>query len=329
MLLVHAHPDDETTTTGATIARYAAEGVDVTLVTCTRGERGEIVDAITTPDRPTPDRPTPDRPTGDRDGADDAETLGARRVQELREAARMLGLRDVRFLGGAGTWWDSGMADARIPHPRAFADGDLPTQARHLAAVIREVRPQVLVTYDERGGYGHPDHVRAHDVTLAGYQIAADPQALPELGDEWSVPKVYAAVVPYSQLRRAVEILATAVVDGANPFAGVDGSAELESIPFGVPDESVTARIDAREWIDAKTAAMRAHRSQMDTNGWFFALAGDPDRGFGLEHYRLLRGDRAAPPGEFEDDVFAGVRDRPQAGRPDDRHPTAAPTARQ
>jgi N-acetyl-1-D-myo-inositol-2-amino-2-deoxy-alpha-D-glucopyranoside deacetylase len=339
MLLVHAHPDDETTTTGATIARYTAEGVGVTLVTCTRGERGEIVDAVPTADprtadpptadRPAADPPTADPPTAEHAGDDDGETLGARRVQELAEAARMLRLHDVRFLGGTGAWWDSGMADARIPHPRAFADGDLPTQARQLAAVIREVRPQVLVTYDERGGYGHPDHIRAHEVTLAGYELAADPRAFPELGDEWSAAKVYAAVVPYSQMRRAVEILASAVIDGANPFAGADSPPDVESIPFGVPDESVSARIDARDWIGAKTAAMRAHRSQMDTNGWFFALGEDPDRGFGLEHYRLLRGDRAVPPGEFEDDLFAGVRGQPDAGRPDDRHPAAAPTARQ
>jgi N-acetyl-1-D-myo-inositol-2-amino-2-deoxy-alpha-D-glucopyranoside deacetylase len=320
MLLVHAHPDDETTTTGATIARYTAEGVGVTLVTCTRGERGEVVDAA----------PFAHPGAGPAGREEDPELLGARRVGELAEAADELGLRDVRFLDGAGTWWDSGMADARVPHPRAFADGDLRTQARQLAAVIRDVRPQVLVTYDERGGYGHPDHIRAHDVTVAAVELAAEPGAVPELGGEWSVPKVYAAVVPHSQLRQAMEILTTAAVDGANPFDGAEGSPDLESIPFGVPDESVSARIDGRDWIGAKAAAMRAHRSQMDANGWFFALAEEPGRGFGIEHYRLLRGRPAAGrPGETEDDLFAGVRPQPDAGKPEAPAPAVAPTARQ
>jgi N-acetyl-1-D-myo-inositol-2-amino-2-deoxy-alpha-D-glucopyranoside deacetylase len=222
------------------------------------------------------------------------------------------------------------MADARVPHPRAFADGDLLTQARQLTAVIREVRPQVLVTYDERGGYGHPDHIRAHDVTMAAFDLAREPGAVPELGGEWSVAKVYAAVVPHSQLRQAMEILTSTVVNGANPFGGADGPPDLESIPFGVPDEHVTARIDARDWIGAKAAAMRAHRSQMDANGWFFALAEDPGRGFGVEHYRLLRGQPAAGrPGEAEDDLFAGVRPPPDAGKPEAPEPAAAPTARQ
>ena len=94
---------------------------------------------------------------------------------------------ELSFLGGAGTWWDSGMADARVPHPRAFSDGALAEQTAQLVEIVREVRPHVIVTYDERGGYGHPDHIRAHDVAMAAFDAASDPAAYPEAGPAWSV----------------------------------------------------------------------------------------------------------------------------------------------
>jgi N-acetyl-1-D-myo-inositol-2-amino-2-deoxy-alpha-D-glucopyranoside deacetylase len=300
LLLVHAHPDDETTTTGATIARYRSLGVPVTLVTCTRGERGEDVLA------------------GSAGHLDDeaAETFGRSRVAELDVAAYALGLEDVRFLGGLGAWWDSGMADARVAHPRAFSKGDLGEQTAQLVAIVREVRPQVIVTYDERGGYGHPDHIRAHDVAVAAFDAAADSSAFPEAGPAWRTAKLYAAVVPYSQMRRAAQILANSDVEGANPLrdlAGLPETPPVEALPFSVPDELVCAQIDARDWIATKAAAMRAHRTQMGANGWFFALTDDPERAFAIEHYRILRG-QAAPDseGELEDDLFAGLR-RPAA----------------
>jgi N-acetyl-1-D-myo-inositol-2-amino-2-deoxy-alpha-D-glucopyranoside deacetylase len=289
LLMVHAHPDDETTTTGATAARYAAEGVEVHLVTCTRGERGEILDdavraAVT-----------------DADPLVTAERLGGHRMGELAGASRHLGLAGGRFLAGPGHWWDSGMAGRpEGDHPRAFAGGDLGTQADQLVEVLRELRPQVVVTYDERGGYGHPDHVRAHDVTMAAVRGAADIGA-------WVPAKVYAAVVPRSTLRSAGAAIASApALAGPNPFEGaVDLSDEqLATLPFGVPDEAVTARIDARRWLPAKVAAMREHRSQMHQNGWFFALA-DADGDLAVEHYRLLAGTASGAP---EDDLFAGIR---------------------
>ncbi|MDG4829907.1 N-acetyl-1-D-myo-inositol-2-amino-2-deoxy-alpha-D-glucopyranoside deacetylase [Solwaraspora sp. WMMD1047] len=315
LLLVHAHPDDETTTTGATIARYAAEGVGVTLVTCTRGERGEILD-----------------PTVDTSGAaDPADALGQHRLGELAAAAAALGVTDVRLLGGAGTWWDSGMAGTdTTTDPRAFSAGDHDLQTSQLVAILRQVRPQVVISYDERGGYGHPDHIRAHDIAASAVVAAADPTAAPTAGPPWVTSKLYAAVVPVSLLAQAMTTLAGARLDGPNPFAevaaaiggppnateGPPGGADspLAQLPFGVPDAAVTTRIDARDWLPAKAAAMRAHRSQMHANGWFFALAEDPGRGFGVEHYQLLRG-RAEPPapGEPETDLFAGLRPAPDS----------------
>src|SRR5512135_2504470 len=159
LLLVHAHPDDETIGTGATMAKYAAEGARVTLVTCTRGEQGEIV-------------------AGDlahhASGAQD--TLGEHRIDELAAACAALGVPDHRFLGGAGRWRDSGMMGTSAKsRPDAFWNADLAEATGELVAVIRQVRPQVVVTYDERGGYGHPDHIRAHDVTMLAVDAAADP----------------------------------------------------------------------------------------------------------------------------------------------------------
>jgi N-acetyl-1-D-myo-inositol-2-amino-2-deoxy-alpha-D-glucopyranoside deacetylase len=300
LLMVHAHPDDETTTTGATAARYAAEGVDVHLVTCTRGERGEILDDELAP-----------RFAGLAPDAA-AVRLGEHRTGELAAACARLGITDWRFLAGPSRWWDSGMAGTpTASHPKAFSGGDLADQAGILAVIIRELRPQVVVTYDERGGYGHPDHIRAHEVTMAAVQLAA---AADRADGGWRVSKVYACVVPRSQMERAVAILATSDIDGPNP---VDEVASADDAPFAVPDELVAARIDAHEWLGAKAGAMRAHRSQMSVNGWFFALI--ERGGFGFEHYRLMEGSASPPPGErWEDDLFAGLRPArmPSGARP-------------
>jgi N-acetyl-1-D-myo-inositol-2-amino-2-deoxy-alpha-D-glucopyranoside deacetylase len=266
----------------------------VTLVTCTRGERG--VNLLGGEGQQGTDS----------DAA--AEALATVRVGELRLAADALGLADSRFLGGPGAWWDSGMADERATHPRAFSEGDLAEQVGQLVAVMREVRPQVVVTYDEKGGYGHPDHIRAHDITVAAFDAAADPSAYPEAGQPWSADKLYAAVLSHRQLLRAIRILSHAEIAGENPFEGIDESVPLDALPFGVPDDDVTARIDARELLDLKVRAMRAYPTQMDPRGWFFAITDAPGRFFGLEYFRILRG-RPAPEGEStrEDDLFAGL----------------------
>ncbi|WP_246243395.1 N-acetyl-1-D-myo-inositol-2-amino-2-deoxy-alpha-D-glucopyranoside deacetylase [Amycolatopsis pithecellobii] len=155
-MLVHAHPDDETITTGGTMARYVAEGADVVLVTCTLGEEGEVI---------------PPELTGL--GSWAADQLGGYRSGELSAALRELGVTRHRYLGGIGGWRDSGMAGtAAAKHPRAFAAGPLHEQAQQLRAIVEEVRPDVLVTYNSFGGYGHPDHIRAHEITMAAADTA-------------------------------------------------------------------------------------------------------------------------------------------------------------
>jgi N-acetyl-1-D-myo-inositol-2-amino-2-deoxy-alpha-D-glucopyranoside deacetylase len=233
------------------------------------------------------DDPDPDRAAG---------LLGEHRERELAGACLALGIEPAAFLGGAGRWWDSGMAgEATNQHSRALAAGDLAEQAAALAELIRSVRPQVMVTYDERGGYGHPDHIRAHDVTLAAVEVARA---------DWPVARVYAAVVPRTAIQQAAELLAGAEMSGENPLAAI---ADPQVLPFFLADELVTAAIDARKWGDHKIAAMRSHRTQMPHDAWFFVLADRTGPDFGLEYYQLLFQDGSAPPAG-PDDLFAGLR---------------------
>ncbi len=288
LLLVHAHPDDETIGTGATMARHAAQGDLVVLVTCTLGEEGEVL---------VPELADLASDRGD--------GLGQHRVGELAAAMEALRVTDHRFLGGPGHWRDSGMLGTpQNDRPDCFWQADLDEATRELVAVVREVRPQVVVTYDEKGGYGHPDHVQAHRVTVAAYDAAADPGYAPELGEPWQAAKLYWTAVPRSVLQQGIEALKEA---GETGFFGVDSADDL---PFGIPDEEVTTEVDARDQLPAKVAAMRAHRTQIAVDGPFFALSNNVgQKAFGIEHYVLARGARgpAAGPQGREDDLFAGV----------------------
>jgi N-acetyl-1-D-myo-inositol-2-amino-2-deoxy-alpha-D-glucopyranoside deacetylase len=289
LLLVHAHPDDETIGTGATMARYAAEGAGVTLVTCTLGDEGEVL------------VPELAHLAADRDDA-----LGQHRIGELAAACAALGVTDSRFLGGPGRWRDSGMMGTPAnTHPRAFWQADLDEAVRELVAVIREVRPQVVVTYDDNGGYGHPDHIQAHRVTVAAFDAAGDDSYAPELGEVWQPAKLYWTAVPRSLLQQGIDLLRE-----AGDETGFFGVERAEDLPFGVPDEQVTTEIDAADHVEAKLAAMRAHATQIAVDGPFFALSNNlGQRAFGVEHYTLARGPRGAGSGpyDWEGDLFAGL----------------------
>jgi N-acetyl-1-D-myo-inositol-2-amino-2-deoxy-alpha-D-glucopyranoside deacetylase len=268
LLLVHAHPDDESIGTGATIARYAAEGAQVTLVTCTRGELGEVI------------------PPELAYLAADGDRLAEYRITELAAACAALGITDQRFLGGPGRWRDSGMMG--LPDndsPDCFWQADVATAAAQLAQVILEVRPQVLVTYDANGYYGHPDHIQAHRVAAEAIGVAASPgQAEP-----WQVSKFYATAMPRS----------VAEAEGVAYF-----------VPF-VPDEQVTTEIDGTGYLAAKTAAMRAHATQIVVDSGRFALSsGRWQPLLAHECYTLLAGFSGAAPGTRERDFFAGLDGR-------------------
>lgn len=287
VLLVHAHPDDETIGTGATMARYAASGTHVTLVTCTLGEEGEVL---------VPDLA---RLAADRD-----DELGEHRIGELAKAMELLGVTDHRFLGGPGRFRDSGMMGLPTnDRPGCFWQADVDEAARLLVEVMREVRPQVLVTYDGNGGYGHPDHIQAHRVAMRAVELAAEPARAG--GAPWQVEKVYWNALPDSWIREGLRRLRDA--GDESTFEGLDPEGE---IPMATPDHLVTTAVDATDFVEAKLAAMRAHATQISVDGPFFALSNNLGNAvWGIEHYRLVRGE---PAGERDDngretDLFAGL----------------------
>jgi N-acetyl-1-D-myo-inositol-2-amino-2-deoxy-alpha-D-glucopyranoside deacetylase len=281
LLLVHAHPDDESIFTGATMAKYAEERARVTLVTCTRGERGLNLLASTAAGRTAFVRP----------GAADRDQLGDIRARELDAACAALGVKDHGFLGGPGRWRDSGPLGSPGDDPRSFCRADVNEAARELAEVINEVRPQVVVTYDAIGFYGHPDHIQAHRVAWRAYQLAAEGRA-----------KLYAVTLPWSLLTEVVRRPGRPSDRGPDrPVAG----------RLGVPDEQVTTAIDASAHLPAKLAALRAHATQIAVDEPFFTVAGLADlRLLGTEYYTLLAGPDggAGRAGRGrDDDLFTGI----------------------
>jgi N-acetyl-1-D-myo-inositol-2-amino-2-deoxy-alpha-D-glucopyranoside deacetylase len=296
LLLVHAHPDDESIQNGATMAKYVAEGAQVTLVTCTLGEEGEVL------------VPELAHLAAHRDDA-----LGTHRISELADAMRILGVTDHRWLGGFGTYRDSGMqwhADghavaADTIHDNAFWHADLLEAANHLVPVIREVRPQVLVTYDEFGGYGHPDHIKAHRVAMYAAQLAAVPSYRRDLGEAWDIAKIYWGVISESRMREGLRMLRDA--GDSTTFEGMDPDGDLPR--FAVRDEDLAAAVDAQDFVDRKMDAMAAHATQITTDGPFFALSNNVGAtAWGIEYFQLVKG---APgpvgPDGLETDLFAGL----------------------
>jgi N-acetyl-1-D-myo-inositol-2-amino-2-deoxy-alpha-D-glucopyranoside deacetylase len=281
ILFVHAHPDDETVATGATIAHYAASGAKVTLVTCTLGEEGEIhVPALAQLE------------------AAQADQLGGYRLIELDRACEALGVTDHRFLGGAGRYRDSGMMGLPAnEHPRCFWKADLDEAAGHLVEIMRETRPQVVVTYDPNGFYGHPDHIQAHRVAMRASELAA--------AEGFGPAKIYWGAMPLSVLKAGFEAFADST---ENPFGDV---ASAEEMPFGTPDEDIAACIDGSDQHERKMAAVRAHATQIPEDSWLFSIAGNFGHEFmGVEYYTLAQGERGAGEGAngWESDLFAGLQ---------------------
>jgi N-acetyl-1-D-myo-inositol-2-amino-2-deoxy-alpha-D-glucopyranoside deacetylase len=296
LMLVHAHPDDETIGQGATMASYAARGTQVTLVTCTLGEEGEVL------------VPELAHLASDRD-----DTLGRHRITELANAMRELGVTDHRFLGGAGRFRDTGMVWHEQGHATAGDDvkegtfwrADLLEASDLLVEIIREVRPQVLVTYDQFGGYGHPDHIQAHRVATYATSLAAVPSYRPELGEAWDVAKVYWGAMSESRMREGLRALRAA--GDTTSFEGMDPEGPLPG--FVVPDEQLSAVVVADDFADAKLRAMRAHATQIAVDGPFFALSNNiGNQVWGTEFYRIAKGRRGPLNDDgLETDLFAGL----------------------
>jgi N-acetyl-1-D-myo-inositol-2-amino-2-deoxy-alpha-D-glucopyranoside deacetylase len=277
VLLVHAHPDDETINNGATMAMYAALGASVTLVTCTRGEEGEVL-----------------IPELSHLAASATDSLGQHRITELALAMKELGVTDHRFLGeGVKLYRDSGMMGTEPNNrPDVFWQADLDEAADLLVQVIDQVKPHVLITYDEFGGYGHPDHIQAHRVAMRAAEKS-----------EWDIPKIYWNVMPVSVIQ-----------EGIDAMKGIDsdfwGAEKAEDLPFAKDDSFVHALVDGNAYVDKKMNAMKAHSTQIAVDGPFFALSNNVGlQVWGNEFYTLVKGEKSAPLNEkgYESDLFAGI----------------------
>lgn len=270
ILFVHPHPDDESIACGGTIARYVAEGARVTLVNCTIGEEGEI-----------------HLPEIAGLAADAADQLGGYRYTELVAAANALGVTDHRVLGGAGRYRDSGMMDTPAnKHPRAFWQADVDEAAGLLAAIIDEVKPQVVVTDNENGSYGHPDHIQTNRVTVAAIAKA-----------KWPVERLFYHAISRSAMERGFKELVDAP---DSPFQGISSVDEFD---FVTPDEQIAVRFDVEQYRSAKRAAMAAHASQIPKDSWLLSWA-ENFAGESVEYYRLAQGKLPERAG-WHEDLFA------------------------
>lgn len=284
LMAVHAHPDDESSKGAATMARYVAEGHDVMVVTCTGGEAGSILN------------PAMDKP-------DVVRNMPEVREREMARAAEVLGVRH-RWLG----FVDSGLpeGDPKPPLPEgSFAAISPEPETAALVEVIREYRPHVVITYDENGGYPHPDHVRCHEISVAAFDAAGDPELHPEAGEPWQPLKLYYSH-PFS--RKRMQLFHDALLERG-----------LES-PYGEwldkwdpsrPDlaERVTARVDCSAYFEVRDKALLAHETQIDPNSRWFAVPVDIQREvWPTEDYELVRSlvDTTLP----EDDLFSGVEEK-------------------
>jgi mycothiol S-conjugate amidase len=291
LLAVHAHPDDESSKGAATMARYVAEGARVLVATCTGGERGDVLNPALKGD--------PDL------------------LRDMAEFRRREMARAVAELGVEHTWLgfvDSGLpeGDPLPPLPEGcFALQPLETAAEPLVRLVREFRPHVVTTYDENGGYPHPDHIMCHKISVEAFEAAADPDRYPGTGEPWQPLKLY-----YDRGFSRAKIMAfheAMLAEGReSPFADWlkdwdDEAPDREPRPEPV----VTTRIDCADWFPVRDRALLAHATQIDPQGWFFSIPMELQRKvWPTEEFQLVRS--LVPSPLPEDDLFAGVRERVQ-----------------
>jgi mycothiol conjugate amidase Mca len=287
LMAVHAHPDDEVFTTGGVIAKAAAEGIRTVLVTATRGEEGEILDP-------------------DLDPEEARHRLGAIREAELRRAAGILGVEELYFLG----YRDSGMVGTpENGNPHNFHNADPEEATSRLVRLIRQTRPDVIVTYDERGGYGHPDHIAVHRTTVAAFDAAGDPNRFPELDlPAWQPRKLYYGAFSRSAFERMRELFRE-----SNPEENPEPP-EADYSSFTVPDEEITTWVDVHPYRLQKQAALRAHRTQIPQDSPFLNMSDEVAANLAaVESFVRVRS--SVPTPDIEDDLFAGLRAPSEADR--------------
>ncbi|PRQ12395.1 mycothiol conjugate amidase Mca [Corynebacterium sp. 13CS0277] len=281
LMAIHAHPDDESSKGAATMARYAAEGVDVMVVTCTGGERGDVLNPGLNPQ--------------------DIADIGALRREEMAAAAKALGVQH-RWLG----YVDSGLpeGDPLPPLPEGcFALEDSDEVTEKLVALIREFRPQVIITYDENGGYPHPDHLKVHEVSMLAWERAGDEAAYPEAGAPYTPLKLY---YTHGFIRQRLEIFHQEYLDRGEPSPYAEFLERWKTNRADIMAR-VTTQVQAADYFDARDAALKAHATQIDPAGTFFATDLDTQRRlWPTEEFELAatRVTTSIP----EDDLFAGIR---------------------
>lgn len=277
LMCVHPHPDDESIACGGVLARYVDEGLRVMVVTCTGGEAGDNLSGID---------------LGGRELADV-------RLEEQAAALVELGVRHHAYLG----YRDSGMAGMPAnQHPDSFARADVDQAAARLAGIIRGFRPDVVVSDDAEGTYGHPDHIQAHRVTVRAVALAAG--GSDGAHDAWDVRKRYVHAIARERLLRAHRTL----LERGLPSPYGDGDIGEAVLRFGVPERDITTVVDVQPWLERKRRAMAAHRSQIGPESFFLNVPEDLVGAlFGVEEFVLEDG--AAGADGREHDLFAGLRD--------------------
>jgi mycothiol S-conjugate amidase len=288
-MCVHAHPDDESSKGAATMARYVDEGVEVLVVSCTAGERGDVLNPA---------------------------LKGRPEIEEnIREIRRAEMAQAQRALGVAHHWLgyvDSGLpeGDPLPPLPEGcFALVPLEESTRTLVELVRRFRPHVMTTYNEKGGYPHPDHIRCHEVSVAAFEAAGDPEAFPGTGDPWQPLKLYYDV---TFTKERVEAFHNALVEHGIESPYSEWLANWEERAASMRAPKVTTTIYCADHFERRDAALLAHATQVDPQGWFFKVPLDVQREvFPWEQFELARSlvDTDIP----EDDLFAGVRERVRA----------------
>ena len=274
LLVVHAHPDDESISTGGVLAKYSVNGVRTALTYCTRGEAGDILNPEFVAPQP---------------GLNIKEI----RAIELEKAVKVLDVKSIFFLG----YRDSGMAGTpENNHPQAFAQADLKEATARLVAIIRGIQPHVVITYNEKGTYLHPDHIMANRVTLRAFKASGDRgYNIAEGLKPWQPSKLYYTAIPLQRIRRMHRILAD---------RGEDPGFDPEVL--GTPEEKITAIIDVRKYLSRKLEALNCHQSQMNPNSIFRRMPAKlQEEAMGYEHFECVHG--CTPNNRKEADLFEGL----------------------
>lgn len=282
LMIVHAHPDDEVISTGGVLLRYAEQGIHTVLVTCTRGEEGEIV---------VPEWDTPENKA----------RLADMRADELAQAVELLKIDDFYQLG----YRDSGMINTPAnDHPDSFNQADLDVATGRLVELVRRHRPQVLISYNEEGGYGHPDHIAAHKITVAAFDAAGDPERYPDAGEPWAPLKLYYTAFRRSIWRKAWEAMREQGLETPLDDPDFDLSRYVD-------DARTTTSIEITRYLPQKLQALMVHRTQIKADWGFLRIPAElREELLANEDFVLVESRIPLPHHEgLEADLFAGLRD--------------------